>query len=37
MDNGLDLHIADMAVLVAGGVPFSIDPRDAPARVGGLL
>ena len=37
MDNGLDFHIADMAVLVAGGVPFSIDPRDAPSRVAGLL
>ncbi|MBY8857345.1 AMP-dependent synthetase/ligase [Nocardia sp. CA2R105] len=37
MDNSPEFHIADMAVLVAGGVPFSIDPRDAPARLAGLL
>ncbi|WP_216903893.1 AMP-binding protein, partial [Nocardia alni] len=37
MDNSPDFHIADMAVLVAGAVPFSIDPRDAPSRVAALL
>ncbi|GAB89806.1 AMP-dependent synthetase/ligase [Gordonia rhizosphera] len=37
MGNRPEFHVADMAVLVAGGVPFSIEPGDAEAKLDSVM